>query len=81
MGVIIPIVSFILILRAFVMSTESELSIFAAGNLADLIKSFHLLSIDLKLNPANFSKDMMYKLYCLCVDFIEYYKDNYNKFV
>lgn len=81
MDVIIPIVSFILIHRVCVMSTKSELSLFASDNLEDLFKSFTVLMIDLSLNRVKFSKSEMFNLYELSNRFIGFYNTHYSDFV
>lgn len=81
MVAIILIASFILIHLVCVMSTKSELSLFASENLQDLFKSFTVLMIDLTLNEAKFSKSEMFNLYELSNRFIGFYNTHYSEFV
>lgn len=81
MAVIIPIASFILIHRVCVMSTKSELSLFASDNLEVLFKSFTILMIDLDTKSAEFSKSSMFSLYELSSRFIGFYNTHYSEFV
>lgn len=82
MVAITRIVSFILIHRVCVMNTKNkELFALSKLDLDNLLACFDLFNIDLRQENCIYYKSDMYRLYEFCLNFIDYYNNNYSKFV